>query len=259
MRDLINVMALAVLQGVTEFLPVSSSGHLVIAQDALGIKLPGIRLEVMLHLGTMLSIIVYYRETLRALTRGILRGERASWATAGHVALSAVPAVFFYVLFHDKVDAFYEDSRAVGGFLVFTGVVLCSLRWMRCGANGVTAPRALLVGMAQAFAVLPGVSRSGMTISAARMAGVEPRKAAEFSFLMCLPLLAGAAALDAVRGAAETSAALPWWLLLGGALVAAAVGYAALALLVRVLRGGKFWMFGIYCLAAGAATLYGVH
>lgn len=255
MREFINVVALAVVQGVTEFLPVSSSGHLVIAQELLDLKLPGIRLEVMLHLGTMLSIVIYYRNTLWALVRGVFCGERESWLTVGQVALSAVPAVFFYVLFHDKIDAFYEDPRAVGGFLVFTGVVLCSLRWMKCGANGVTAPRALLVGMAQALAVLPGVSRSGMTISAARMAGVEPRKAAEFSFIMSLPLLAGAAALDAVRGGAETSPVLAWWLLLVGAAVAAAVGYLALALLVRVLRGGNFWVFGIYCAVAGALVM----
>lgn len=255
MRDFINVMVLAVLQGVTEFLPVSSSGHLVIVQDMLGFKLPGIRLEVMLHLGTMLSIIAYYRKTLWDLVRGIFCGERASWVTTGHVALSAVPAVFFYVLFHEKVDAFYEDTRAVGGFLVFTGMVLCSLRWMRCSAGGVTTPRALLVGLAQAFAVLPGVSRSGMTIAAARMAGVEPRKAAEFSFLMCLPLLVGAAALDVVRDTVETSAELSWWLLLCGMVVAAVIGYVALALLVRTLHGGKFWMFGVYCLVAGTLVL----
>ncbi len=255
MHDLMNVMMLAVLQGVTEFLPVSSSGHLVVMQELLGLKLPGIRLEVVLHLGTMLSIVIYYRGALWALARGVMRGDRASLTTAGHVALSAVPAVFFYALFHDKIDAFYEDPRAVGGFLAFTGVVLCSLRWMRCSANGVTAPRAFLVGMAQALAVLPGISRSGMTISAARMSGIEPRKAAEFSFIMCLPLLAGAAVLDCARGVSESSPSLSWWLLLAGAAVAAAVGYAALALLVRVLRGGNFWMFGIYCLAAGGLVL----
>lgn len=254
MREIFDVMVLAVLQGVTEFLPVSSSGHLVIAQGLLGINNPGIRLEVVLHLGTMVSIVVYYRKVLWGLARGVVRGERASLLTAGHVALSAVPAVFFYLLFHDKVDEFYEDSRAVGGFLVFTGVVLLALRWMQCGDGKVTAPRALLVGMAQALAVLPGVSRSGMTISAARMAGVAPDRAAEFSFLMCLPLLAGAAALDAVRGAAQAEPQMAWWLLGAGAAVSAAVGYVALALLVRTLRGGRFWMFGVYCVVVGLLT-----
>ena len=256
MRELFDVMLLAVLQGVAEFLPISSSGHLVIAQNLLGINEPGMRLEIVLHLGTLASIIAFYRKTLLGLIQGCLRGDRASWATVGYIALSAIPATFFYFLCHEKVDAFYEDTHAVGGFLIFTGVVLCALRWMKCGDGPMTASRALLVGIAQALAVLPGISRSGMTIAAARMAGVAPDKSAEFSFLMCLPLLAGAALLDMAGFTPQQGAdAMSPWLLLAGALVSAAVGYAALALLVRALRGGRFWLFGVYCLAAGCVTL----
>jgi len=225
-------------------------------QNLLKINTAGMRLEVVLHLGTMVSIMVYYRAVLLSLARGVVQGDRASWATVGHVVLSAVPAVFFYLLCHDKVDAFYEAPRAVGGFLIFTGVALCALRWMRCGEGRITAPRAFLTGLAQALAVLPGISRSGMTISAARMAGIAPDKAAEFSFLMCLPLLAGAALLDLLGFTAQPDAsALPWWLLLAGAAVSSLVGFASLALLVRTLRGGRFWMFGLYCFAAGLLTL----
>jgi undecaprenyl-diphosphatase len=256
MREFLDVMLLATLQGIAEFLPISSSGHLVLAQSLLKINMPGMRLEVVLHLGTLLSIVAYYRKPLLALVSGALRGDRASWTTVAHIAVSAVPAVFFYILCRDKVDAFYEDPRAVGGFLVFTGVVLCSLRWMRCGDGPVTGARALLVGIAQALAVLPGISRSGMTIAAARMAGIAPDTSAEFSFLMCLPLLAGAALLDLFGLTAQPGAhALPAWLLLAGAAVSAAVGYAALTLLMRALRGGRFWLFGVYCLAAGLISL----
>jgi undecaprenyl-diphosphatase len=256
MREVIDVMLLAVLQGIAEFLPISSSGHLVLAQSLLQINTPGMRLEVVLHLGTMLSIMAYYRRSLMTLLAGAWRGDRASWATAAHIAVSAIPAAFFYFLCHDKVDAFYEDPRAVGGFLLFTGVVLCALRWIPCGDGPVTGPRALLVGIAQALAVLPGVSRSGMTIAAARMAGIAPGASAEFSFLMCLPLLAGAALLDMLGLTAKPGTnALSPWLLLAGAAVSAVVGYAALALLVRALRGGRFWLFGIYCVAAGVVTL----
>lgn len=250
MRDIVDVFLLSVLQGIAEFLPISSSGHLVIAQSLLNINTPGVRLEVVLHVGTMVSIMLYYRRTLTALISGFFRGDRACWLTAGHVVLSAVPAALFYFLCKDKVDAFFEDVRAVGGFLVFTGMVLCALRWMKYGDGSVTAPRALLVGIAQALAVLPGVSRSGMTIAAARMAGVAPDKSAEFSFLMCLPLLAGAALLDAVHPQA-VERSFPWWLLLSGAAVSATVGYVALSLLVRALRAGRFWLFGVYCLGAG--------
>lgn len=256
MRECFDVMMLAVLQGITEFLPISSSGHLVIAQSLLKINNPGVRLEVILHLGTMLSIMWYYRKPLIALVNGVFRGRRESLAMVGDIVLSAIPAAFFYYLCHDKIDAFFEDTHAIGGFLIFTGVVLCALRLMPCGMGAVTAPRALLVGFAQALAVLPGVSRSGMTIAAARMSGIAPDKAAEFSFLMSLPLLAGAALLDGLKSTASPAAhLLPGWLLLAGAAVSAVVGVVALSLLVRTLRGGRFWLFGLYCVAAGLFTL----
>ena len=255
MREFFDVMVLAVLQGIAEFLPISSSGHLVIAQSLLKINNPGVRLEVVLHLGTMASILLYYRSVLFELMRGLLRRERASLEKAGYIALSALPAAFFYFLCKDKVDAFFEDPKAIGGFLIFTGVVLCALRWMRCGEGSVTAPRAFLVGLAQALAVLPGISRSGMTIAAARMSGISPDKAAEFSFLMCLPLLAGAALLDALGISSGAACTIPAWLLLSGAAVSAAVGWVSLALLVRTLRGGRFWLFGVYCFLAGFLTL----
>jgi undecaprenyl-diphosphatase len=255
-RELFDVMLLAVLQGVAEFLPISSSGHLVLAQNFLGFNHAGMRLEIVLHLGTLLSIAAYYRKTLLALACGALRGERASWTVLGRIAVSAVPAALFYFLFHERVDAFYESPRFVGGCLIFTGAVLCALRWTPRGDGPVTGGRALLIGLAQVLALLPGVSRSGMTIAAARMAGVAPAAAAEFSFLMCLPLLVGAALLDLIGFTPREGAdALPAWLLLAGAAVSAAVGYAALAFLVRALRGGRFWLFGLYCLAAGLAAL----
>ncbi len=257
MRELVDVLLLSLLQGIAEFLPVSSSGHLVLAQSLLGVNPAGVRLEVVLHLGTLVSILAYYRVRVTRLVLGAARGDRESWRTAGHIALSSVPAVFFYLLCHDKIDAFFEDPRAVGGFLLFTGVVLCALRWMAFGEGGVTAARALLVGLAQALAVLPGVSRSGMTIAAGRMAGIAPDQAAEFSFLMCVPLLAGAALMDwmGVTASAPAADTLPANLLLAGAAVSAGVGYLALSLLVRVLRAGRFWLFGLYCFAAGLATI----
>jgi len=256
MREAFDVLLLAVLQGITEFLPISSSGHLVLAQSLLKINTPGVRLEIVLHLGTLVSIFIYYRATILKLIRGALRGDRTCWLKTGYIVPSAIPAVFFYLLCHDKIDAFFEDSRAVGGFLIFTGAVLCALRWMACGEGEVTAARALLVGIAQALAVLPGISRSGMTISAARMAGIAPGKAAEFSFLMSTPLLLGAALVDFMGLTPSSGAhALPPWLLLTAAGISAAVGLVSLALLVHTLRGGRFWLFGLYCFAAGFATL----
>lgn len=260
MDNVLNMVWLAVLQGVTEFLPVSSSGHLVLLQKLLGVEAPGETVEVVLHVGTMLSILAYYRKTIVRLVAGVFKGDAAAWRMALCIGLSAVPAVFFYFLCKDRIDAFYENAKAVGGFLLFTGFVLMALRWIPGGKGNVTPARAVLIGIAQSIAILPGVSRSGMTIASARMSGVSPDEAAEFSFLMCLPLLAGAAVLSLLghtsgaEGASVTEV-FPAWVLATGCLLSAAVGYAALALLVRLLRGGRFWMFGLYCAAVGLVIL----
>jgi len=116
MRELVDVLLLSLLQGIAEFLPVSSSGHLVLAQSLLGVNPAGVRLEVVLHLGTLASILAYYRVRVTRLVLGAARGDRESWRTAGHIALSSVPAVFFYLLCHDKIDAFFEDPGPWAGF-----------------------------------------------------------------------------------------------------------------------------------------------
>ena len=260
MSDTLNVLLLSILQGVAEFLPISSSGHLVLGKHLLGLESPGVRLEVALHVGTLFSVMAFYRERIIALVKGVFAGCRESWRMVINIVVSAVPAVIFYLLFRKAIEGTFESTGFVGGALVFTGVVLCAVRWFSGkGKDGVvTLPRAVAVGIAQAVAVLPGVSRSGMTISMARVMGVAPEKAAEFSFLMSLPLIAGAAMMDFLHSLKETEAAqagVSFGLLAMGAVVAGVIGYFALTLLVRLLRGHHFWMFGIYCLVAGILTL----
>jgi len=259
MSDTLNVFLLSILQGVAEFLPISSSGHLVLGKHLLGLESPGTRLEVALHVGTLFSVLVFYRKHIVELVKGVFTGCRESWQMALNLAVSAVPAVIFYLLFHKAVDESFESTRFVGSALLFTGLMLCAVRWFSGKAGGaVTIPRAIAVGIAQAIAILPGVSRSGMTISMARVMGVAPEKAAEFSFLMSLPLIVGATLKDILYPPSATEATqvgVSFWLLAIGALVAGIVGYFALTLLVRLLRGHHFWMFGIYCLAVGSLAL----
>jgi undecaprenyl-diphosphatase len=257
MHDFIDVMLLSVLQGVAEFLPISSSGHLVIAQNLLGINAPGMRLEIILHLGTLVSVVAFYRIVIWRLVKGFFHFERESLCQIGCIVLSAVPAGLFYALCKDTLDRVDESTRAVGFLLMFTGVVLLLLKWLSYGEGKMTWPKALVTGIAQAIAVLPGVSRSGMTIAAARMQGVAPERAAEFSFLMLLPVLIGSALLDAAGLTSAPGAAnpIPGWMLWSGAAVSAIVGYLSLAILVKTLKGSHFWVFGIYCLLAGLLTV----
>lgn len=257
MQELLKVVALAMLQGVTEFLPVSSSGHLVLGGALLGIESPGATLEVALHAGTLVAILVFYRLRLAALACGALRRDVGVWRDLGKLALSAVPAVALYAFAHEGLTSAFDRVEFVGPALCATGLVLLAVR--NAATRGTGSVRwwdAWWIGCAQALALLPGISRSGSTISAARLRGVAPAAAAEFSFLMCIPLLAGATLLtllDALRG---ESGGIPLSTLAIGASVAGLVGYAALSGLVRLLNRGKFWVFGLYCLlVGGAATL----
>ncbi len=254
-----EVTILAILQGVAEFLPISSSGHLVIAQHLLSVEGPGMRLDVFLHLGTLAAIAIYYARTIWTLA--VCR----NWQYFLKILASSLPAVVVYFIFHDFINAMFENARMVGALEMFTGAVLIGTRYLPRGQRDVTYSRAVIMGLGQALALLPGVSRSGMTLCAARGGRVDATKAAEFSFLMSAPLIAGAALLELLKAwrasedAAAAASAPGWGLTLYGAALAAVVGYFSLAILVRTLKGKRFWLFGVYCIAIGLATLLFVH
>ena len=250
----LDVTVLSVLQGVAEFLPISSSGHLVIGQRLLGLDVPGMRLDLMLHLGTLVSIFVFY---WRTICRIVVRFE---WEYVLKIALSSLPAVVVYFCFKDFIDGMFENAKMVGALLMFTGAVLIGTRYLPRGSRDVCWRRALLMGCGQALALLPGVSRSGMTLASARGGRVDAEKAAEFSFLMSAPLIVGGVLLEVVKALRGASAAgesgeIGWGITIYGALIAAIVGYFSLVILLKALKGRWFWLFGPYCLATGLLTL----
>ena len=250
---MIEVAILSILQGVAEFLPISSSGHLVLGKTLLGLGDVGMRLDIFLHVGTLLSIFVFYFSVIRRIV------VRMEWSYMAKVVLSAVPAGIVGVCFKDDIEAAFASARMVGFALLFTGAVLTATKFLPRGGKDVSFLRALLMGGAQAVAILPGVSRSGMTLAAARASKVDAEKAAEFSFLMSAPPIGGAAALEilkAVKGAEPSGATeVGWGLCIFGALLAAVVGWIALRLLVASLKSRWFWLFGPYCLVAGLVVL----
>ena len=246
-----EVTILSVLQGVAEFLPISSSGHLVLGKALLGMGDLGMRLDIFLHVGTLVAVVAFYWAIIWRVVRNL------EWAYMGKILLSAVPAGIVGVLFKDELEAAFASPKMVGAALMFTGLVLTATKFMKAGQKDVSWGRAIWMGLAQAVAILPGVSRSGMTLAAARASGVDAEKSAEFSFLMSAPPIAGAAlleildAMEAVDSAAEVS----WGLTIYGGIVAAVVGYFSLKLLVASLKGRWFWLFGPYCFVAGIVTL----
>ena len=251
----VDVTVLSVLQGVAEFLPISSSGHLVIGQHLLGLNEPGMRLDIMLHLGTLASICAFY---WRTIWRIVVKFE---WRYVLKIVLSALPAVIVYLLFKDFIEGLFENAKMVGALLMFTGAILIGTRYLPRGSRDIDWARAFLMGCGQALALLPGVSRSGMTLASARGGKVDPEKSAEFSFLMSAPLIVGAALLEVVKALRGTSPAtgsgeeISWIFTAYGAVLAAVVGYFSLKILVKSLKSRWFWLCGPYCLAAGLLTL----
>ncbi len=273
--DLIRTLILAVVQGLTEFLPVSSDGHLVVVsalfESVTGHKLDELlALEIMLHAGTLAAVLIVFRkQTVRLLT--------ADRRVIGLLIVGTLPAAVFGLTLK-KLDKVYhwgilESPLAAGLGLIVTGLVLLWGTRPRVHVSpdadatasveehGLTYPeltygQALLIGCFQAIAVLPGVSRSGLTIaSSLALIGLRRSDAANFSFLLSIPAVGGAVFLQLVEFAREgTGAQLPWGDLALGAVVSMLVGLAALRWLLLMLRGGKFRYFAYYCIPLGIAV-----
>lgn len=258
MENLLKVILLAVIQGITEFLPVSSSGHLVLSKHFLGLEATtGATLEIVLHAGTLLSILVFYSKHLLGIFRGVFCGEKSAVKFVLLILLGCVPAIIVGFTVKDQLEGAFTHPRFVSCTLMGTGLFLIASHFAKPGVKRVGWLSGLIIGIAQAVAMLPGVSRSGSTIGMSRFLGIEPKEAAEYSFLMSAPLLAGVSLLAMLdlfeHGNASGTTSLE--LLLGFA-VSAVVGYFSIRWLVSLLQRGRFWYFGIYCMTIGMITFF---
>jgi undecaprenyl-diphosphatase len=246
---------LGLIQGLTEFLPVSSSGHLVISQALLGIEQKGILLEITVHVATLVSVLVFYRQRVGSLIVGTLRGERAALEYGGKLAVATVPAIALVLIAGDFIDAQFESPSAAGVGLLLTGAILWTTRTTAARATDPvpTWAIAFLIGCAQALAIAPGISRSGTTVAAAMALGVAPVAAAEFSFLMSVIAISGAA-VRAIPDLTGVSSELAVPLALG-AVSALVSGVVAIWLFVRLLRSRGFHYFAFYTWTVGALVL----
>ncbi len=251
----LEALFLGLLQGLTEFLPVSSSGHLVIAQQFLEISQEGLAFEVAMHVATSFSVLIFYRKRVLTLTRGIFTGDTTAWRYAGKLIVATIPAVVAVLLVGDFLEAQFESARPAAIGLLVTGGVLWTTRRTLGTAQALepTWTAALLIGCAQALAILPGISRSGSTVAAALALGVAPVAAAEFSFMMSVVAITGAA----IRSAPEllgmpVESLLP---MLAGCAAALVSGVAAIWAFVRLLRSQGFYYFAWYVWGVGALVL----
>lgn len=251
----LEAILLGFIQGATEFLPVSSSGHLVIGQRLLSLDLPGVTFEVAVHVATLLSIVMVYRERLLELLRGVLKGDRDAVKFVLLVGVATIPAGLVGVFLGDFVEGLFEDPRVTGLALLATGTFLWTTKAAiaRGEDRSVTWAMAVLIGLAQAFAIMPGISRSGATFTAAVWLGIRPERAAEFAFIMAVPAIAGAGVLQA-RELGEGMTLGGATLLLGG-IAAAVTGVLAIRLFLVLLQRRAFHRFALYCWAVGLLFL----
>ncbi len=268
----LQAILLGLIQGIAEFLPISSSGHLAIAEHLLGLKDAGAVPEfydVLLHLGTLLAVFVAYWPEIRDIILEFFRGIRD---IAHHSTPTPVPParrmilliivatlpLFVVLPIKDKVEGLSGSMVFIGLALLATGVLLFASDRVRRGRKNeasATMLDALLVGVGQAVATMPGISRSGMTITAGCFVGFERRFAVRFSFLMSIPAILGANILslkDAIDAGVDWSQ-LPVYLV--GVITAAVVGYLCIRLLKMIADKGKFGFFAYYCWAVGVLTL----
>jgi undecaprenyl-diphosphatase len=251
----LEAVALGLIQGLTEFLPVSSSGHLVMLQSLLGLQREGVVFEIVLHVATLASVLIFYRRRVAELVVGALRGRPEALRYGAKLALATLPAVIAVLALGSLLEAQFEAPAMAGVCLLVTGAILWTTRRSAPSAHAAEPGwgAALLIGCAQALAILPGISRSGATVATALALGVAPAAAAEFSFLMSVVAITGAAlrALPEI-GALPSGEVGPLAL---GAAVALVSGVAAIWLFVRLLRTQMFYRFAYYTWGAGAAFL----
>ena len=270
----LEAILLGILQGLTEFLPISSSGHLVLAQTFLGLKEPLVFFDVMLHVGTLAAVLVVYRDTIWKLTTGGLstltntqfwQKPRSTFNASAElrfvslILLGSIPTGVIAVLFKTELESFFHEVRLVSIMLILTGIILQLPRLRKQAVDTSDTPtgklrawHAPLIGIAQGCAITPGISRSGTTISLALFLGIPAKTAAEYSFLLSIPAILGAVVLK-VRDIEETT--ISFYIVGAGMLAAFIVGYIALRFLLVVLNRGKFSLFSYYCIALGLVSL----
>ncbi len=252
---MLEILILAVIQGITEWLPISSSGHLVIAQEYLGLKLPVI-FDVVLHLGSLFVVLtVFWRDVvkiLKALVHFDLRSEEGRlgvWIFLGVVATFVIGFVF-----KDLFESFFHSPLAVGVAFIFTGSFYSFLYFFGRGekqSKPLDPLRSVLIGVAQGVALIPGVSRSGSTIATGLLLRVDRRTAFRFSFLLFIPAVVGAMVATAVGSESLLAADVGYVDLLLGLVATVVVGYLSLRLLQRIVLVGKLYLLAFYCWAFG--------
>lgn len=266
-----QAVLLGIIQGLTEFLPVSSSGHLVLAKAMLGIEQHGIAFEIFVHFGTFLAVAAVFRHDIRKLfddLRWLLRlpfrkkestAENADASQRSNLLLlliiGNIPAVVLGLVFRDTFERTFANPTFVSAALIVTAIILISSRLAKESSRQLNVNKSIIIGLAQAGALFPGISRSGTTISAGLVLGIRPVESARFSFLLTLPLILGVTILKTFELVADPPSNSQIAYLMVGCVSAFVSGFVAIKWLMGIMQKGRFDRFGYYCLGVGTLGL----
>jgi undecaprenyl-diphosphatase len=246
--SIIEAVTLGVIQGITEWLPISSSGHLVLYQQIAKVDAP-LLFNVLLHFASLLVILVVFRQRIMEIFK--------SPKYIRNIIIGSIPIALAGFFGRDIIEASFSNTRVVAVSLIITGVLLFLTRFSRDKTTSVTPLNSIIIGISQAFALIPGISRSGATISTGMLSGIKREKSAEFSFILAMPAILGATLfeiLEIVRagGSIDKSLIMPLSI---GMVVSFIVGYFSLELLLKIVKSRKFFWFSFYCIALGVLLI----
>lgn len=257
---ILEAIILGIIQGLTEFLPVSSSGHLEIGKALFGNTATAeqsMQMTVILHFATALSTIIVFRSDIKEIVLGLFKWEKQYVLFCLYIIISMIPAVFVGLLFEEELENLFDSQLLlVGIFLLITALLLLLADRAKNTNKKVGYFEAIIVGLAQAVAILPGVSRSGATIATSVMLGIDREKAARFSFLMVVPLILGKISKDLLEGDFSSQGAESNIGLLAGFIAAFIAGIFACKVMISLVKRSKLYYFSIYCTIVGLITIF---
>lgn len=246
---ILEALFLGLVQGFTEWLPISSSGHLVILQALLDVSVPP-EFDIVIMAGSIAALILYFRKKILSLFTGTVAGERTTINYVILILVSGIPTGIIGFAGRQFFKSLFGQPVIVSIFIVITGIFLfiASWPWQKNQSSQITVKNAFLIGIAQGIAVAPGISRSGATIGTAVILGIKPRDAAEFSFLIAIPAMTVAAALTFLE---EPATGTGFALLLVAVIAAFIAGYASIGLLMKIFEENRLYYFAPYCILTG--------